>query len=169
MGPTFERALFVSGLRFMRKIDPVLYEKLATLVNAMGCELVGYEMLPQGRQMTFRVYIDSPNGVTIDDCSKVSRQMGAMLDVEELIQGSYTLEVSSPGLDRPLFELEHFRKYVGKQIKIRLSLPIEGRRQYKGVLQRVEGEDIYIIVDEQEIKLPFSMVEKANLVEDIRL
>lgn len=154
----------------MRKIDPVLHERLATLISSMGCELVGYEMVPQGRQMVFRIYIDSERGVTVDDCSRVSHQVSAMLDVEGPIEGRYSLEVSSPGIDRPLFEVEHYRKYVGKVVRIRLHAPVNQRKQYKGILQRVEGEDIYLLVEgvEQEVKLPFSAIEKGNLVGEIR-
>lgn len=155
----------------MRKIDPGLYERLATLIGSMGYELVGCELFSQGRRMAFRVYIDSPNGVTSDGCSQVSRQIGALLDVVDPIQGRYILEVSSPGIDRPLFEIAHYQKYIGSRVKIRLYSPINQRRQYKGVLQRVEGEAIYLLDDtsEQEVKLPFSTIEKANLIGDIRL
>lgn len=155
----------------MRKIDPVLHEQLAILISSMGYELVGCELLPQGGQMLFRIYIDSPSGVTLDDCSKVSHQVSATMDVLDPIQGRYILEVSSPGIDRPLFEIEHYRRYIGKQIKIRLYAAINQRRQYKGILQRVEGEDIYLLVDDStlEVKLPFSSIEKANLIGDIHL
>ncbi|VVC76751.1 Ribosome maturation factor RimP [Aquicella siphonis] len=160
---------FCIGKRVMRKIDPVLHERLATLIGSMGYELVGCELLPQGRQMVFRIYIDGKNGVTLDDCSQVSYQVSAMLDVEDPIQGRYSLEISSPGIDRPLFELEHFRKFVGKLVKIRLHSPVNQRKQYKGVLQRVEGEDIYLLVQEtgQEVVLPFSAIDKANLIGDV--
>lgn len=153
----------------MRKIDLVLYERLVTLIGSMGYELVGCEMLPQGGQLLFRIYIDSPQGVTVEACSQVSRQVSAMMDVEDPFQGRYTLEVSSPGIDRPLFELDHYRKYIGKRVKIRLYTPIDQRRQFKGLLQRVEGDDIYIVVDtsEQEVRLPFSAIEKANLIGDV--
>lgn len=155
----------------MRKIDPVLHERLATLIRSMGYELIGCEWLSQGRQAVFRIYVDKENGITVDDCSQVSYQVGAMLDVEDLVPGNYALEVSSPGIDRPLFEIAHYRKYIGRQVKVKLHLSINQRRQYKGILQRVEGDDIYLLVDgcEQEVKLPFSAIEKANLIGDIRL
>lgn len=154
----------------MRKIDPVLHERLVTLISSMGYELVGCELLSQGRQTIFRIYIDSERGVTVEDCSRVSRQVSAMMDVEDPIQSGYSLEVSSPGVDRPLFEIEHFRRYIGKQVKIRLHSPINQRRQYKGILQRVEGEDITLLVEEleHEVIVPFSLIEKANLISDIR-
>ncbi|MBX3708255.1 MAG: ribosome maturation factor RimP [Gammaproteobacteria bacterium] len=154
----------------MIKVDPVLYERLVTLIGSMGYELVGCELLPQGRQVVFRIYIDGENGVTLDDCSRVSHQVSAMMDVEDPIQGRYSLEISSPGIDRPLFDIEHYRRYVGKRVKIRLYSPINQRRQYTGVLQRVEGDDIYLMIEglEHEIKLSFSAIEKANLIGDVR-
>lgn len=153
----------------MRKIDPVLYERLVTLINSMGYELVGCELYSQGRKVIFRIYIDGREGITLDDCSRVSHQVSAMMDVEDLIQGKYSLEISSPGINRPLFEIEHYRNHIGKRVKIRLYSAINQRRQYTGVLLKVEGEDIYLIIEglNQEIKLPFSAIEKANLVGDI--
>jgi ribosome maturation factor RimP len=153
----------------MRKIDPVLYERLATLIGSMGYELLGCEMLTQGGQLLFRLYIDSAKGVVLEDCSLVSRQVSAMMDVEDPIQGQYTLEVSSPGIDRPLFEIEHYRRYIGKRVKVRLYTAINQRRQFKGLLQRVDEDAIYIVVDDadQAIKLPFSAIEKGNLIGEI--
>lgn len=158
----------------MRKLDPVMYDRLKTLINSMGYDFVGAEQQLQGGLMVFRIFIDgldaSPRkGVTVEDCSKVSRQVGAMLDVEEYMQGRYTLEVSSPGIDRPLFELAHFLKVVGSRVNVHLHTPIEGRRKFKGKLVRVEGEDIYLLVDdaELEVRLPFSAVEKANLIANV--
>lgn len=154
----------------MKKIDPVLRDKLATLINSMGYELIGCEMLPSGRQMIFRIYIDSKKGVSLNDCSLVSHQVSAMFDVEDPFQGRYALEISSPGIDRPLFEIEHYQKYVGEKVKIRLYAPINRRRQYKGILKRVEGENIYLLDDTgSEVMLPFSAIEKANLIGDISL
>jgi ribosome maturation factor RimP len=165
-----QKLTFCIGQCVMRKIDPVLYEKLLKLIGSMGFELVGCELLPQGGQMIFRIYVDGKNGITVNDCSLVSHQVSAMLDVEGTLQSRYSLEVSSPGIDRPLFELEHYRKHIGKQVKIRLHSPINQRRQYKGILQRVEGEDIYLLVEgvEQEVKLSFTLIDKANVIGDVR-
>lgn len=155
----------------MRKIAPKLYTQLETLISSMGYELIGCELLPKGKQKLFRVYIDTPQGVTVDDCSKVSYQVSAMMDVEDPIPGSYSLEISSPGIDRPLFEIKHYHKYIGSQVKIRLHTPVNQRKQYKGVLYRVEGEDVYLLIDDmkQEVKLPFSAIEKANLIGDLSI
>lgn len=155
----------------MRNVDPVLYEKLEKLISSMGYELFGAELLPMGGHQLFRIYIDKEQGVTVDDCSKVSRQISAMLDVEDLIQGRYHLEVSSPGINRPLFVMKHYQKHIGSQVQIRLHAPIDNRRQFKGTLTRVVDEEIYLVLEDsgQEVVLPFSAIEKANLIGDIRL
>lgn len=157
----------------MRKIDPALHERLTTLIESMGYELVGCEQCPQGRQMVFRIFIDGSDGtkqVTLDDCSRVSRQVSAMMDVEEPIHSRYLLEVSSPGIDRPLFELKHYQRFIGSRVKIKLHTPTNQRRQYKGILKRVEGEDIYLLEDdsEKEVMLTFSNIDKANVVGEIK-
>jgi ribosome maturation factor RimP len=152
------------------KVDPLLEEQITTLITSMGYELVGCEMMPMGRQKVFRIYIDKENGVTLDDCSLVSRQVSAMLDVADAIQGKFTLEVSSPGLDRPIFSLAQFERFIGKEVKVKLSAAMAGRRQYKGKLLRVEEDHIYLLTEGgDEIRLPFSAIEKANLIGDIKL
>lgn len=150
----------------MKEIDPLLHDRLAALIRVFGCELLGCELVSQGKQQIFRIYIDNANGITSDDCLQVSRQVNAMLDVENPIQGRYILEVSSPGIDRPLFELAHYQKYIGSRIKIKLRSMINQRRQYKGILLKVAQESIYLLMDDQaqEIVLPFSSIEKANLI-----
>jgi ribosome maturation factor RimP len=153
----------------MSKVDPKLHEQLGSLIASMGYALFGCELLPQGRQMVLRIYIDSEKGVTIDDCSRVSHQVSAMMDVLDVIHGRYFLEVSSPGINRPLFELAHYRKYIGSTVKIRLHAPLKQRRQFTGLVKRVEGEDIYLLVEgsTEEVVLPFSAIEKGNLVGEI--
>lgn len=152
----------------MTKIDSTLHDRLAAVVSAMGYEFVGGELEGHGRAGVLRLYIDSQNGVTLDDCSRVSYQVSAMLDVEEPIQGHYTLEVSSPGLDRPLFEMAHYQEQIGNRIKLRVCAPIQNRRKFVGVLLRVDENDIHLLVDEEELVLPFSTIEKANVIADIR-
>ncbi|MDR3491087.1 MAG: ribosome maturation factor RimP [Gammaproteobacteria bacterium] len=151
----------------MRDVDITLRDRLASLVKSMGYEFVGCELHRQGRGSLLRIYIDSEAGILVDDCSKVSRQVSAMLDVEDPIPGQYTLEVSSPGLDRPLFEKAHYIKVVGSQIKVRLHTPIEDRRNFVGLLLRVEDANISLRVDDQELILPFSNIEKAKVIADL--
>lgn len=149
-------------------MEITLNDRLTSLISAMGYEFVGCELLRQGKHSVLRVFIDTESGVTVDDCSRVSHQVSAMLDVEDPIPGQYTLEVSSPGLNRPLFELKHYQQFVGKQIKLRLRAPREdNRRNFVGVITKVEGANIHLTVDAEEVVLPFSNIEKANLIADI--
>jgi ribosome maturation factor RimP len=147
--------------------EQTLRDQLANLIEGLGYEFVGCELNQSRQGGLLRIYLDKENGVTIDDCTLVSRQVSAMLDVEDPIQGKYTLEVSSPGLDRPLFEMKHYQKYVGSQVKVRLYAPLEGRRNFVGVLLRVEEGKVVVLVDSTEFTLPFSNIEKAKLVADI--
>ena len=137
---------------------------LGPTVRDLGYELLGVEYLPQGRHSVLRLYIDRPEGITIDDCECVSREVSAVLDVEDPIRGEYHLEVSSPGTDRPLFRPEHYRRFRGQRCKLRLSEPVEGRRNYRGVIQDANDEYVSLEVDGETVSLPFGLVEKANLV-----
>jgi len=141
-----------------------LLELLAPTIEALGYEAWGLEYLAHGQQTTLRVFIDSPNGITVDDCAAVSRQVSALLDVEDPIAGEYMLEVSSPGMDRPLFTLDQFRRYSGEQVKVRLRSPFEGRRNFKGVLVGVEGDEVVVVVDEHEYLLPVELIDKAQVI-----
>lgn len=152
----------------MEKVAATLNERLGSLVNMMGYEFVGCELHRQGQQGVLRIYIDSENGITVDDCSRVSYQVSAMLDVEDPIQGNYSLEVSSPGLDRPLFEIAHYQKQIGNRVKVRVCAPVHNKRKFVGILLRVDGNDIHLLVDAEEVVLPFSDIEKANIIADIR-
>jgi ribosome maturation factor RimP len=148
----------------MKQIATTLHERIAALVTAMGYELVGCEWLNQNRSRILRVYIDQEGGVTVTDCTDVSRQVSAMLDVDEPLLGEYTLEVSSPGVERPLFDAAQYEKQIGRRIKVRARIPGEERRQWVGTLQRVENEKIYLLVDAKEIVVPFSTIEKGNVI-----
>jgi ribosome maturation factor RimP len=132
-------------------------------VEALGFELWGVEHLSQGRHSVLRLYIDRDAGISVDDCALVSGQVGAVLDVEDPIAGDYTLEVSSPGLDRRLFELEQYARFAGEQIDLKLRVPFEGRRRIQGILKGVEDEDIVVQVDDHEYLLPFDQVDKARV------
>jgi ribosome maturation factor RimP len=130
-------------------------------INAMGFDLIELEYAAGGELL--RIYIDIDRGITVDDCEAVSRQVSGILDVEDPIPGRYTLEVSSPGIDRPLRTLDHFAHFAGERVKIQTDAPINGRRRYKGELLGVDGETIQIDVDGKQIELPFDRIEKARL------
>lgn len=148
----------------MKESVNTLRDQLASLVEALGYEFVGCELQRQGRDSVLRIFIDSVSGVNLDDCTKVSRQVSAMLDVEDPIPGRYTLEISSPGLDRPLFEIQHYKKQIGQRVKLRLKEPVENRRNIVGILLRVEEMNIHLKVDEEEIVVPFSKIEKGKVI-----
>src|SRR5690606_27756736 len=112
-------------------------------VEAQGCELWGLQVL-QSKQILLRLYIDKAGGVGIEDCEQVSRQVSRLLDVEDPFHREYTLEVSSPGLDRPLFTLEQFARYQGAQVNLKLRLPFKGQRNFKGMLCGIEGDEVIL-------------------------
>ncbi len=143
--------------------DEKIQALLQPTVEAMGFELWGMEHLSQGRHSLLRLYIDSENGVTADDCAEVSRQVSGVMDVEDPISGEYTLEVSSPGIDRLLFRLDQYLAYVGEWIELRLRVPFEGRRKFNGTLKGIEGEDVIIQVDNHEFLLPHGAIDKAQV------
>ncbi|KPK12325.1 MAG: hypothetical protein AMJ68_02210 [Acidithiobacillales bacterium SG8_45] len=133
-------------------------------VTALGYDLVAVELTGDGSNTVLRVYIDLPGGITIDDCEAVSRQVSAVLDVEDPIRGEYTLEVSSPGLDRPLVKREDFEQYAGENVKIRMAEQVLGRRNFTGRLQGVEGNLVLVEVDNEIYELELGHIERARLV-----
>lgn len=148
----------------MRQAPAKIQEIIEPVVETLGYELVGIEYLSQGKHTLLRVYIDHESGIMIDDCERVSHQLSGLLDVEDLIRGHYNLEVSSPGLDRPLFTIEHFERFRNQKAKVKLSLPVEGRRKFTGIIHGVKDGNVLLEVDDQDIELPFTTIEKANLV-----
>jgi ribosome maturation factor RimP len=148
------------------KQDPLhIGDILEPGIRALGYELVGVEFQTGGKSGgLLRVYIDSENGISADDCQKVSYQVSGVLDVEDPIPGHYTLEISSPGLDRLLFRPEDFDRYAGQLVKLRLTYPVEGQRKFKGRLAGMRGENVVITEDDLEISLPFDQIEQARLV-----
>lgn len=147
----------------MASKEQQIEQLLKPTVEAMGFDLWGVEYVSQGRHSVLRVYIDAEQGINVDDCAAVSHQAGSVLDVEEPISGEYTLEVSSPGMDRLLFKLEQYPQYANEVIELRLRSPFEGRRKFKGILKGIEGEDIVVQVDDHEYLLPHSAVDKARI------
>lgn len=137
---------------------------IAPVVTDLGYELWGVEYQAHGREALLRIYIDSPDGITVDDCATVSREVGALLDVEDPINSEYLLEVSSPGMDRPLYTLDQFSRYSGELVKVRLRSPFEGRRNFSGLLKGVEGDEVVVEVDASEYLLPIDLIDKATVV-----
>ncbi|MDT0604757.1 ribosome maturation factor RimP [Thalassotalea castellviae] len=148
----------------MAKFEHKLTDMLRPAVEEVGVELLGIEFVSAGKHSILRLFIDHENGIDVDNCAEVSRQVSALLDVEDPISTEYNLEVSSPGLDRPLFSLAHYQAVVGETVNIRLSLPLNGRRKFKGILNAVENDMLIVTVDNEEYELVFSNVDKGNLV-----
>lgn len=141
-----------------------LAELIAPVVEAMECELWGIEYLSQGRHSMVRLYIEKPDGVGLEDCEKVSRQVSSLLDVEDPITGHYTLEVSSPGMDRPLYTLNHFERFAGSEVAIKLNRTFEQRKKFSGTLKGIENDDVILQMGDEEYLLPIDWIEKANIV-----
>lgn len=144
-----------------------LQELVEPAIVGLGLELWGVEFHSAGKSSLLRIYIDGPDGVTVDDCARVSHQVSGILDVEDPISEQYTLEVSSPGMDRPLFTLKQFEAYRGHRVQIRLRAPYDGRRNFKGILNGVEGDDVLLIVDDEEYLLPIDDIDRANVLPQI--
>lgn len=152
----------------MRQDLQKLKRVLAAVVETMGYELVGVEFHTRSVNPLLRVYIDSESGVTLDDCQRVSHQLGGVLDVEDPISGPYTLEISSPGLDRPLFEARHFDRFAGAQARLQLREPLDGRRKLMGRLLGMRDGDVAIVDSEgREWRVPLERIEKARLVPEL--
>lgn len=147
----------------MKAQNPALYALVEPVVADLGFELWGLELASAPGRSLLRVYIDSAGGITLDDCARVSRRLAALLDVEDPVRGPYDLEVSSPGLDRPLFSLAQFARYAGREVRIRLRAKIEGRRRLTGRIIEVARESLTIDGDDGRHVVPADMIESARL------
>lgn len=137
---------------------------LRPAVDATGKELLGVEFVSAGKHSILRVFIDHEQGITVDDCAEVSHSVSAILDVEDPISTEYNLEVSSPGLDKPLFSLAHYQEVIGEVVNIKLNMPLNGRRKFKGELTAIENDVLVVVVDGESYELIFSNIDKGNLV-----
>ena len=141
-----------------------LTEMLRPVVESMGFVFWGLEFISAGKQSMLRVFIDHADGITVDHCAQVSRQISSVLDVEDPIAQEYSLEVSSPGMDRPIFTLEQYAALAGNIVEVRLRMAFDGRRKFKGRLVGIEQEDVVVHVDDNEYLLPFELIDKAHVV-----
>ncbi|WP_026843415.1 ribosome maturation factor RimP [Brumicola pallidula] len=148
----------------MSQLERKLTEMLIAPVEALGFELVGVEFVRAGKHSILRVFIDHEDGIDVDNCADASHQISAVLDVEDIITAEYNLEVSSPGMDRPLFNSAHYALVVGETITVKLSIPQDGRRNFKGLLLKCENDTILVKVDNDEFSLAIANIEKGNLV-----
>lgn len=141
---------------------------IGPLVEDLGYEFVGVEYQSNPKNRLVRIYIDrEQTGVGIEDCERVSREVSALMDVEEPIPGQYTLEVSSPGVERPLFEAEHFQRFAGEIARVQMHVPVEGRRKFKGVIVRADETLVVLRVDGVDFELPLADIRRAELAPDL--
>ena len=140
---------------------------LEPAVERLGYELADLEVRLGGKGGLVRVFIDKPDGIDLDDCEKVSLAVSALLDVEDPVPGNYNLEVSSPGLDRKLTKVEHFQRFAGETVKVKMRFPIEGRRRFRGTLVSSDEENIVVEVDGESHSLPLKTIDTARLVPDV--
>ncbi len=144
----------------LKKVELVL----EPVISSLGFDLVERELIFEKGRWILRLYIDNPEkGVTIDDCSTISHAVDGVLDVENLIDRAYSLEVSSPGINRPLRKKEDFIRFKGETVKIKTKQPIDGRSNYKGMLQGMEGDVILVAIDGNIFRIPHDLLEKARL------
>lgn len=137
-------------------VDPVIEE--------LGFELVDVAFLMERGRRVLRIYVDTENGITLDECAAASREVGSLIDLEDLIPYEYVLEVSSPGLDRPLKKADDFLRALGRKIKVRMRRPVGGRRNFTGTLKAFENETLEVGVENETVKIPVADIDRANLV-----
>ena len=148
----------------MATLEQRLMQMLESPVQALGFELWGIEFIRAGKHSTLRVYIEHENGISVEDCVEVSHQVSSILDVEDPISTEYNLEVSSPGMDRILFKPEQYARYIGEQLNLTLRIAVNNRRKFKGVISRVDGDNLLLSVDGNEETVAFANIQQANLI-----
>lgn len=149
----------------MSRSQSQLWEMFEPVVQGLGYALVEIEYQPNPKHGVLRFYIDREEGeIQLEDCTEVSRQISALLDVEEPLPGRFNLEVSSPGLDRPLRKLEDFQRFVGEVVKLKTSMALAGQRNFKGQLVAVENDELVLDCDNKQIRVPHAAIDKARLV-----
>ncbi len=164
--PIFYLCKIISEIALMAIKTQQLDALLEPVVSSMDYEFVGLEHISQGRHSILRIYIDAQNGVSVDDCADVSRQLSAVLDVEDPISGEYSLEISSPGLNRPLFKLAQYEQFIGEEIKFKTFRPQleNGQRKFRGIITAVENNNILFDIDNEILSVAFIDIDKANIV-----
>ena len=141
-----------------------LHALIEPVVAAMGFELWGIDHLSQGKNSRLVIYIERESGVSVEDCADISRQVSAVMDVEDPIAGEYRLEVSSPGMARPLYSLDQFARFQGHHVALKLRTAFDGRRKYQGLLVGVEGDEILLQLNGEEYCFPIESIDSAHIV-----
>ena len=150
----------------MAKIADKVFSTINPIVIDMGYELLGIEYVTSGKHSVLRLYIDCEEGIGVNDCETVSRQVSSIMDVEDPINGQYNLEVSSPGIERPLFVIAHYQRFLGYDIRLRTYRPIDGKRNFTGSIGSVgeTNNTIELVTELGPVTLDIGLIEKANLV-----
>ncbi len=145
-----------------------IWELAKPLAETQGVEIVDIELRREGSRggRVLRLYLDKDGGPNMDDLSQVSRELSALLDVHDIVEGAYTLEVSSPGINRPLKSPEHFQRFIGKTVRVRTRDLVQGRRSFLGPLLDVSAEKIAVNQDGARVEIPFAVIEKSNYEHD---
>lgn len=144
-----------------------MIELLEPVITALGYEMLGIEYFKQKDGSLLRLYIDSDAGITLDDCTRVNHQVIGVLDVHDPIKERYHLEISSPGLDRPLFTLKQFQRFLGQQVKIKLREKIDERRKFTGVIKAIEETAVLVSEEGIDYLIPADVIDSAHLVPEI--
>ncbi len=152
----------------MPSAPPEVLALLRPIVGGLGYELWGVEFDPRQRHPILRVYIEHPRGISVADCERVSHQIGAVLDVEDPIPGAYTLEVSSPGMDRPLFNETQIRRYAGRMAQVRTVEKLDGRRKFKGRILGCDEGNLDIEVESGPVRIPLEAIARVRLVPEFK-
>lgn len=148
----------------MNRRELEIEELIEETVQALGCSVWGVDYAPAGKRSQLRIYIDNPDGVTIEHCEQVSHHVSDLLDVADIIRDAYRLEVSSPGMDRVLFKPDHYEAFKGHQVDVRLNVPLDGRRKVLGVLAGMEDGHVVVQQDEDEYLLPIESIARTRIV-----
>lgn len=147
---------------FERKLTEIIKPE----VESLGFGYWGLSAPSSGSRRVIRIYIDGPEGVSIDDCATVSRQVGLVLEVEDIVPGAFTLEVSSPGLERKFFTLDQMGEYKGKTVEVKLFAPVNSCKHFKGTLSAVEADSITLDMEKESIRMEWDAVREAKLVHE---
>jgi ribosome maturation factor RimP len=137
-------------------------EAIEPIVEQAGLTLIGIEKAQEGRRAILWVYLDHPDGITLDHCGEVSPEISAALDVHDPMEEAYDLRVSSPGLDRPLMNDQHFKQFIGKEVQIKLSSPLQGRRNFLGFITDMQL-DVHLKSTDGNFQIPLDLIQKARL------
>lgn len=160
--PTF----FFNENRIMVSVEARIKDIIRQQIEEDGYELLHVEMHSEGGSPILRIYVDSPAGITVDDCANISRKVAVLLDVEDPVEGKYTLEVSSPGIERPLFSEKDYLRFKGREIRLSTRNKIDNQRKFRGHIDSFENGVLKLASEGRLVSIDFDEIKKANLVYD---